>query len=358
MSPSTPALWSLLARYWLTVWPLARRELRRWHRHAQGIPDAELRQLALLTHEQEHLNAEGAAIFAALAPWRLTAPLVRALVAYQVLFDYLDSVTEEPSSLAADARRLHRALTDAMNPHAPLTDGYLLHVKRDDGGYLAGLVDACRDATARLPAFASVAESASRIAARSGEVQALNHSAQNPQDALMHWAARYSPVADKLNWWEFAASASSSLGVHVLLAMAADRRTTPVRARDVARSYCVQLGALNTLLESLVDLPRDRATGEHSFASYYRDPRHAAARLSGIAADAQQAAASLPGGDRHMVVLAGMVSFYLSTAEAWLPHAEPASRATLTALGDPVPLLVRILRTRRTGVTLGRPVFR
>src|SRR5215203_6043755 len=92
----TLALAATLADYWLTVFPQARRELARWRRIAEAIPDDELRGLALTTLEEESGLAEGAAIFATLAPRRHRDALVRLLVAWQVAYDFLDTLDERP----------------------------------------------------------------------------------------------------------------------------------------------------------------------------------------------------------------------------------------------------------------------
>lgn len=338
----------MLGRYWLTIWPFARRELRRWRELAEAIPDPELRRMAVETHEAEALNAEGAAIFATLAPWRLAPALIRLLVAYQVLFDYLDTLTEPASSLHEDARHLHRALVDALDSNSSLRDWYAYN-PRFDGGYIAELVRTCRTALRRLPAGGQVGRALVRAAERSGEVQALNHEASGPRAPnLERWARGHADALAGLRWWEFAASASSSLGVHMLLSLATDARTTTREAEAAEREYGVLLGALNTLLESLVDLPADRLTGDHSFASYYRTATSAADRLGLIAERTRRAADRLPQPERHAIILAGMVSFYLATPEAWLPHSSAASKRTLRALGDPLPFLIRVLRLRRS----------
>lgn len=347
MSRRTLLLVAILARYWLTIWPLARRELRGWRKRAEAIPDPDLRHLALLTHREEHMNAEGAAIFATLAPWRRTPVLVRTLVAYQVLFDYLDTLTEGPEPSQADARQLHCALTDALEPAGGVADWYALHPEDDDGGYVAALVSACRVGARKLPAFQQISDTAKSAAVRSGEVQALNHDPQGRARSLAAWAAVHADRAGELLWWEFAASASSSLAVHALLGMASNHGTTGTQASSAERTYCVMLGALNTLLESLVDLPKDARTGDHSFAAYYVGADHATARIAMIATDAQHLARALPRGERHALILAGMASFYLSAPEAWLPHARLAAERTLLALGWPTPALVRLLRLRR-----------
>jgi tetraprenyl-beta-curcumene synthase len=347
MSRRTLLLVAILARYWLTIWPLARRELRGWRKRAEAIPDPDLRRLALLTHREEHMNAEGAAIFATLAPWRRTPTLVRTLVAYQVLFDYLDTITEGPKPSQADARQLHRALTDALEPVGAVADWYALHPVDDDGGYVAALVDACRAGARNLPAFQRISDNAQGAAVRSGEVQALNHDPRDRARSLAAWAAVHADLAGELLWWEFAASASSSLAVHALLGMASSHAATGVQVNSAERAYCVMLGALNTLLESLVDLPKDARSGDHSFAAYYASADHATTRIAMIATDAQRLAHALPRGDRHALILAGMASFYLSAPEAWLPYAGLAAERTLLALGWPTPALVRLLRMRR-----------
>ncbi|MDO8209658.1 DUF2600 family protein [Conexibacter sp. CPCC 206217] len=343
----TLLLATMLARYWLTVFPLARRALRGWAAAAAAIPDPELRRLAQHTLQNEHLNAEGAAIFATLAPWRRTPALVRAVVAYQVLYDYLDTITETPAPRTDDARQLHRALLDALDLEATPSDWYALHPNRDDGGYVAALVTACRAALSTLPAYDQVRPSALRLAALSREVQALNHDAAGDRASKLGRWAQTHPARTHLRWWECAASASSSLGVHVLLGLATDRTTTATRARAAERSYCVSLGALNTLLESLVDLEEDQRTGDHSFVSYYRTPHETADRLQVIAASTRDDARRLPRADRHVVILAGMVGFYLACPEAWRPHARDTAARTLHAIGPPTMTLTRVLRLRR-----------
>jgi tetraprenyl-beta-curcumene synthase len=340
----------MLARYWLTVFPLARRALKRWTQAAAAIPDPDLRRIAESTLADEHLNAEGAAIFATLSPWRHTPALVRALVAYQVLYDYLDTLTEAPAHGPADTRYVHRALLDALDPDAASRDWYAHRPGLDDGGYLAALVTTCREALHSLPSYAAVAPSAMRAADLSRHVQALNHDATAGRAQRLRAWARTHPATSRLRWWECAASASSSLGVHVLAALATEPNMTASRARHAEQAYCVSLGALNTLLESLVDLPRDLRTGDHSIASYYRSPDEAASRIQRIATVARMEALRLPNGNRHVIILAGMVGFYLSCAEAWQPHARAAASRTVRAVGYPAHALIAVLRLRRFAV--------
>src|SRR5580704_6458437 len=102
--------------YWLTIYPRARLEIRRWRRRAQGIPDLTLRAQALYKLTHERLNPEAAAFFAVLAPRRYRRLLVRLMVDFQIAYDYLDGINEQPTTAALrNGLQLHRALSDAVS---------------------------------------------------------------------------------------------------------------------------------------------------------------------------------------------------------------------------------------------------
>ncbi len=84
--------------YWLTIYPRARLEIRRWRRCAQRIPDGTLRAQALYKLTHERLNPEAAAFFAVLAPRRHRRALVRLMVDFQIAYDYLDAINEDPTT--------------------------------------------------------------------------------------------------------------------------------------------------------------------------------------------------------------------------------------------------------------------
>ena len=110
------------ARFWLRVMPLVRAELRMWERLAATIPDAQLRAHALSTLTTERLSAAGAALFATTLKHH-DPVLVRTLVAYQVICDYLDTLSEQPSAdPIANGMTLHRALADAVAPSTAPAD--------------------------------------------------------------------------------------------------------------------------------------------------------------------------------------------------------------------------------------------
>ena len=228
---------------------------------------------------------------------------------------------------------------------------------RDDGGYLAALVAACRESCARLPAYAPVRAAATREASRN-EVQGINHAPTGVREpALREWAdamrARDVAGTGDAGWFELAAAGSSSLAVLALIAAAADPGTTADTAEQVRRAYFPWIEALSTLLDSVADRERDLRTGELNFVSQYPTRAAAVARLREVTMRAIAGARGLPRGERHVVLVAGMIAMHVSEAGAWLPSAQPATRAVLRAADTlAMPLLLVLLRAwRRSGLT-------
>jgi tetraprenyl-beta-curcumene synthase len=340
----------VMARFWFAVFPLVRSQLRRWERAAEAIPDTVLRAQALATLRSERLSAAGAALFAVTTRGCRHPALVRTLVAFQVICDYLDTLAEQPAAdPITNGMRLHRALADAVTAAPPRRDWYAYHCARDDGGYLASLVETCREGCAALPAFEHIRAAAEREARRNA-VQGINHApAEVREPALRQWAAQLSEeeVGDA-QWFELAAASSSSLAVLALIAAAADPHTTASTAERVCRAYFPWIEALSTLLDSFVDYERDLRTGEMSFVAGYGSMAASVARLQELTARAIAAARALPHGERHVVLVTGMIAMHLSEATAWLPATEPATAAIMRASRTAaMPLLMQLLRTWR-----------
>jgi tetraprenyl-beta-curcumene synthase len=328
------------------IFPRARREVRRWCDTAAAISDPELRALALGKLHSEALVAEGAAAFAILARRRHRADVIRAVVAYEILYDVIDAIGEAPSAdTLAHNRAVNAALVDAVAPGAPLR--YRLgRYATDETCYLTLLIAHCREAICRLPAHALVLPALAGFAARAAEAQSLNHAgAEEGHSELARWAAGQ-PVPDFL-WWEVAAAAGDPLGVFALLAAAGDRRTCRADVSAIERAYFPWIGALVWLMESLVDQRDDASSGNHSYVGHYDSPSHAAQRLSLIAGRAALAAADLPRGPSHGVLLAGVAGMYLSHPHAAESEASDGAEAIRRMLGWPVDVLLVVLRLRR-----------
>jgi tetraprenyl-beta-curcumene synthase len=329
--------------------PNVSREVRHWRRHAQTIPDPTLREDALTSLRNERLNLEGAALFTSLPPHR-DVNLLRLTVAYQVALDYLDRITERPSAdPIANGRQLHLALTEALDPGAPTSDYYRHHPWRDDGGYLSTLVQECQRRCERLPAYDRVRAHALRAAARV-DVQILNHDPvpDRRDRALEAFAAREFPQhASEAHWFELTAAASSTVGVHALLALAADSSTTSDDAAAADATYSFTVCAASTLLDSLVDQHDDDTTGNHSYIRHYPDLETAARRITTIVAASCKEARALDRGHRHALIAGGIVAMYLSKDDAYRSDLRPVARRILREAGTLPRVQLPIMRTMR-----------
>jgi tetraprenyl-beta-curcumene synthase len=337
------------ARYWLGVFPLVGRELHHWRERARQIPDPVLRRLALLTQSTERGNLEGAAAFAVLVPRAQRERVVRALVAFQATYDYIDTLAEQPSAdPVANGHQLHLALLTALDPDGDHVDYYEHSCKGGDNGYMKNLVDTCRFAFAALPWHSSVAEPALRAARRMAAYQSLNHATGvDAHGALARWASGLTPAGTGLRWWETAAGAASSLTVFALVAAAAQPAIGSEEASITENAYFPWIGALHVLLDSLVDRSADVEAGHHSLVAHYSSAEEAASRLGVIAVRALSATERLPNSLQHATILAAMSSYYLSSPTTATPAAFPAAQHVLDAMGALAMPTMAVLRGRR-----------
>jgi tetraprenyl-beta-curcumene synthase len=339
---------STVARYLTTVLPGVTRELARWRAGAGRIPDPQLRPLALQAISKRG-NMEGAALFAVLAPRARRRETVRALVAFQTAYNYLDILAEQPNADATrNARQLHEALLIALDPAAPHPDYYAHHTHSQDGGYLNELVDACRSAFHELPSHDAVASAAWAAVARIVAFQSLNLTReQGGHDELERWARSQTPDASGLHWFQTAAAGGSSLAIHALIATAAIPDVTPVQVAGLQDAYFPWICALHSLLDSLIDVQEDELAGQRNLLSYHGSPRQAAFAMKMLAKRASGAAGRLPDAPRHQVILAAMTAYYLSSPEAATPDARTSAAAVADALGPLLPAALVLFKARR-----------
>jgi tetraprenyl-beta-curcumene synthase len=339
------ALVPALMTYRRQVLPRVRKELGDWGVAAEAIPDPLLREVGLAALREKRTNAEATAVFAILAPRARRPAAVRAMTALQVAIDYLDTLGEQSlEDPLASGLMLHRAVVDAVSPRASSTDWYSRYPRSEDGGYLAALVAECQRGFAALPARAAVQSAAQRTAIRCGEGQSHTHASVSGQAGLLESWARKQGSPPGYAWWEVAAGASSSVAIHALIGAAADPRTRAGEAELIEAAYFPPIGALTVLLDDLVDIEEDSASGEHNYLTYYRSNAVAADRLALIAQRAKAAARKLRHRHRHAAILAGVAGFYLSAPEARSEYAGPIRERMLEALGAPAKL---VMATRR-----------
>ncbi|MGO9322239.1 MAG: DUF2600 family protein [Solirubrobacteraceae bacterium] len=349
---STGSFVQLACRYWVDVFPLVCREARFWTDRAARIPDPLLRRVALESLRAKRGNIEGAGAFAALVSRPQRAHVVRMLVAWQAAYDYVDTLAEQPNAdQEANGRQLHLALLAALEPGPRHGDYYSHSGHEDDGGYLEHLVDAVRGAFGVLPSSGAVAAPVQRAAVRIISYQSLNH---HDQLALARWAHAETPAGSDLYWWETAAAGASSLAVLALLATAPDPDASTSHIAAIERAYFPWIGALHTLLDSLVDLQEDADAGQRSLLAHYASTEDAAVRMQMLASRSLRTARTLPLGRQHTLILAAMASLYLSAPEAASATAAVVSKSIIETLGPLVNPSMAVLGARRAARRIAR----
>jgi tetraprenyl-beta-curcumene synthase len=314
------------ARYWPSVAPVVREELALWRQPADRIADAPLHALAVHKLTEERFNAEVAATLATLAPRHTRATAVRAIVALELLFDYLDGRTELPSTdPLGDGARLFGAFTAAVDtrPHThAAADGVAVLAPEDaDGAYMRALAERTRENLFALPAARQVAATARACAERCAQAQTRLHAVATLGDGqLQQWAAEPARSCG-LDWREYVGGcASSVLTVHALIAAAADPGTSAADAARIDATY-MAIGGVITMLDSVVDHSSDRSRGEAGFNSLFATHHELERSLRTLTRKALALARQTPHGEHHAMTLAGVVAYYTTHPGARAPHA-------------------------------------
>ncbi len=333
-------------RYWLLIFPRVSSELRHWRGSASRIADPALRGLALAALEKRS-NMEGAAAFAAFLRIGPRRDVVRALVAFQAIYNHVDMLAEQLSrDREARARVLHEALLLALEPGAPepACRAHALQSERDDGGHLAEMIEACRWALSRLPGFAAAAPAMRAAARRIAAFQSLSLGERGKLEA---WALHETRPGSGLEWWETAAAGGSSLAVYALIAASVSPALGRREVEAIDGAYSSSIGALHSLLDSAVDEAEDARARQFSPIGCYGSPQQAAERLGELAECATEAARELPDGRMHAVVVMAMACSYFDECERVGTQAAAVASAVRTSLGGLSRSIERVFALRQ-----------
>lgn len=328
--------------------PLVAREVRAWRARALKIPPGPLRENALSALATKRAHADGAALFSSIAH-RRDRRLLRLLVTYELIWDFLDTVNECGASAGQrNGAQLHLALIDALDPTRPLSEHYLHHPWKDDGGYLAALTEACRNLVTNLPHFHTVRPLLLEEATRA-QVLAINHelSPDRRDTDLRVWASRQTPVT-AARWFETSGAASASLAVHALLAAANNATCSKQGLLSVRDAYFPWISAATTMLDSFVDQAEDQASGDHSYIRHYPSAHVARTGVELLITRSLSEARQLADGDRHVLIVSSMAAMYLSKDSAHTPQLREDTEALAAAGGSLTSLLLPVLRAWRT----------
>jgi tetraprenyl-beta-curcumene synthase len=316
------------ARYWTRVAPLVRRQIRRWETRTGAVSDPFLRGLARGKLANERFNIEAGAILATTAPPRHRERTVEAIVALQVMYDYLDVLTEHPSAdPVGHGLDCSKAFTDAVTISSrPSTRYYAGQAgEYDDDGYLAELALVVWAAISGLPAADAIREVIVASAARCAEAQVRIHAAPHTGMRDVERWATHQAIGTGLRWREWLFGAMGSVvAMHALIASAADPRSSPQQMRELDDMY-LRLGALTTALDHLVDHERDARTGEQSYLRLYDTREELTQQLAIVVRGVTERARKIRNGAHHLMILSGVVAYYTSLPSAMEDYARPVT---------------------------------
>jgi tetraprenyl-beta-curcumene synthase len=312
--------------------------MKPWWMLACTIPDGSLRAQALSSLSGKQFHCEGGAVLA--GPSRdPEGHVLKFLVPYQILCDYLDTVTDRgPSQDPTNLRCLHQALQYAISPGAEIADIYQWHPDRDDGGFAKALIEQCQRALMAFPGLDAIRPAMGLLVDHYITLQVLKHGPTRDRvNALQQWYASLEGSRLGLQWWEFAAGCGSTLGLFALLTAALKADLTAARAERLYALYFPWMGALHILLDYYIDQAEDLAGGDLNFVTYYPSPKVATRRLQDIFSRTLEYTHALPDGLFHRYVAQGLLGFYLADRKvgyhlAGLPW-RLLSRGGLTAWG-------------------------
>jgi tetraprenyl-beta-curcumene synthase len=335
--------------------PNVAREVHTWRVRAAAIPEPAIRLDALSALATKRGHTDGAALFSILAQTR-DRNLLRVLVAYEIIWDFLDTVNEHGAAEGqANGRQLHLALVDALDTSRPISDYYAHHPWKNDGGYLKALVETCRESCAQLPSY----ERARPLLVQEGvraQVLAINHDPdQDRRDAALRaWTIPEAPEELGVAWFELTGAASASLTVHSLLALATEPTLTDTELIQTRSAYYPWISAATTMLDSYVDAAEDAANGDHSYIAHYPTFGCAVQRISELIQRSLLEAGELPNGERHILIVACMIAMYLSKDSAHTSAMRETTKDLIRTGGSLTKVLFPILRLWRIAYGLRR----
>jgi tetraprenyl-beta-curcumene synthase len=318
----------------------------RWKALALEIPDGPIREDALSALRDKRGQTDGAALFSIL-PRARNLSLLRLLVAYQIIWDFLDSVHERAPN-RRNGEQLHLALVDALDPQQPIRDYYLHNPWREDGGYLTALVTVCRDCCGGLPTYEHIRPLLVREAVRA-QVLAVNHDLDpHSRDvSLETWANEEFPENREASWFELTGAASAGLAIFALLALATETACDNTEIASTLSAYFPWASAVAAMLDSYADQAEDAKTGDHSYVAHYPTPEIAIEQIGLLVRRYLVEVGALRSREKHILIATSMSALYLSKDSARAPQLRESTSSLVAAGGSLTRVLLPILRLWR-----------
>ncbi|WP_018211319.1 tetraprenyl-beta-curcumene synthase family protein [Desulfitobacterium hafniense] len=334
-----------------TIFPAVKAQLSFWEEKAGRCPDRVLGEQALASIAHKEFHCLGGSIYS-LYPGARVAEVIEFVVAYQTISDYLDNLVDALEIQDEQAfRQLHLAMTEALNADARCSDYYAYYPHREDGGYLAELVQTCQRRVQKLPSYEVVRPYMMKLAELYTLLQVSKHlHPAEREQKMLGWLEQVIPEYPGLSVWELAAATGSTLGTFCLFAMAYDAQLTDREAKKVRDAYFPWITGLHILLDYFIDLEEDRKTNQLNFVEYYASKKEQQERLLLFVETALSQARSLRYPDFHEAIIRGLLAMYLSDQKGKSRECGQVTAELIQAGGRPVKVLFWIcLQLRKKG---------
>lgn len=305
--------WTMMIKIYKDVLPRVRDHLEQWRKKAEAIPNDELRKQALMSIDTKTFHCEGGSIYGLLAENKID-DVIRFIVAYQTISDYLDNLCDRSTSLdPTDFRQLHQAMLDSLTPGAKLKNYYAYRNDQNDGGYLHELVLTCQEMVAKLPAFENLYDLTIELAQYYCDLQVHKHvEVKQRVTRLEKWFEQYKDKLPNMSWYEFSACSGSTLGIFCLVAYATNVSFSKETAQLVKESYFPWVQGLHIMLDYFIDEEEDRKGGDLNFCFYYESEQELFMRLEHFAVEADKSIKKLPNRSFHFFINRGLIAIYLA----------------------------------------------
>jgi tetraprenyl-beta-curcumene synthase len=309
--PTCPS--ALMLKTYRNVLPMVHCYLNEWKERANQIPNPELRKQALLSIETKKFHCEGGAIYGLLAK-NCTNKLIRFIVAYQTISDYLDNLCDRSTSLdPKDFRALHESIFHALTPGAECVNYYRHRKEQEDGGYLKQLVTTCQDVLTKLPNYPTISSALCELASYYCDLQVHKHvQTEERVPRLKEWFELHQDSLPEISWYEFSACAGSTLGIFCIVAYAFREDCSENLIQQIKNAYFPWVQGLHILLDYLIDQEEDRLEGDLNFCFYYKNKTEMTERFIHFVKKAHESVAQLPNTNFHQMINQALIGIYLA----------------------------------------------
>lgn len=325
----------------LRGFPRVKAQLHQYRQFLLAHPGP-LTQQGLDSIRDKAFHCLGGSVYALLAHGGQREKVLKFIIAFQTISDYLDNLCDRFGVKSEESfRQLHLSMLDSLEPQEDeFQDYYALFPQGEDGGYLQLLVRDCREALQGNAAFAQAKERVQELTKLYIDLQSYKHMERRLGEEKL--AALYQQHRHRypgLHWWEFAAACGSTLGIFTLTASSAD-------PEELCRVYMPWVNGLHILLDYFIDQEEDIQHDDMNLVSYHGEQGEQIRRLLWFYQRSRQAVQGL-GDSLHVVVVDGLLALYLSDAKARSPQLAGAARVLLRSANLRARVLERIARVLR-----------